>query len=99
MTANTHAHPFSIQPVTIADLINFAIAYLQEKPNAYLPEHDWKSVLRVMGVCLSLRNGICDSRFDEIRCMKTARDWASESLMDNWTFIYGLDKQLKQQRI
>lgn len=79
------------------DFFDFMTDYLKGRSgDAYRVDHDWEGVLEDLGMRKRVRTGILNPDFDDIRLMKSARDWALETIEDGWIFLTGMDDAVKR---
>jgi hypothetical protein len=76
------------------DLITFATGYLADKTDVAGDDEDWMEALKDMGARKSLRCGILDPEFADLRLSRSGKEWFRESMRDAWAFLVGLNKNI-----
>jgi hypothetical protein len=80
-------------------VIEFAEVYVKDMArveDALWEGDDWEKALKKQGMKESVRRGILDPHFNNLRLSRSASEWALDTLDIGWTYLTGLDTSLKK---
>lgn len=79
------------------ELVNLATSYVERAEDAWLPEHDWDSALKNMGMRKEVRVAILNPKFENLRLTGTAQSCAIDTIELRWDFLNSLDQAIARK--
>ncbi|KAK2031306.1 hypothetical protein LX32DRAFT_637298 [Colletotrichum zoysiae] len=61
-------------------------------------DDDWDAALKNMGISSEMRTRIMDPEFKDIRCTRSASEWALDNLEEAFDFLAGLSRKIEKLR-